>query len=333
MPAWAFGLAAGLRSRLYESGLFAAHRAGVPVFSVGNISVGGTGKTPLVIWLARELERRGRRVGWLARGYGARAGEANDEVRMLQGALPKLDHVQGSDRVRGAQQLVARGVNAIVLDDGFQHRRLARDVDLVLVDALRPWGLSRNAGGDSVRALLPRGLLREWPSALARADVIVLTRADQVPEQWLDALGAELERFAPGVPQARAVHAARAVRTNDGALESLDLLRGREVDLVSGIGNPEAFSSTARALGARVCEERRFKDHHDFTAADVEGLSRDGRLLLCTAKDQVKLAALGVTCAALEIELSLQSGLAAIDALIDTALHADAAAIPQGRVP
>lgn len=331
LPAWAFGLASGLRSSLYESGLLGAARAGAPVFSVGNITVGGTGKTPMVAWLARELQRRGRRVGWLARGYGAQPGELNDEARMLLAQIPGLDHVQGRDRVRGAAGLVERGVNAIVLDDGFQHRRLQRDVDFVLVDALRPWGLARDSNGMSVRALLPRGLLRENPRALSRADAIVLTRVDQVPENWLEVLTAEIEQLAPGVPRVHALHAPRGVRLSDGTLEPVGMLRDLEVDLISGIGNPEAFSRSVRALGALVREERRFEDHRAFVSADLDGLGADGRLVLCTAKDQVKLTALGVQSAALEIEMSMGEGAQVLEALIESALDADTPAMLQGR--
>ncbi len=333
LPALAFGVVASLRSELFSSGVLSAHRAGVPVFSVGNISAGGTGKTPAVVWLARELERRGRRVGLLSRGYGAQPGELNDEARMLTRSLSDIAHVQNRNRVQGARELVSRGVDAIVLDDGFQHRRLARDVDLVLVDATRPWGLARDSKGSSVRALLPRGLLREKPGALARADAIVLTRVDQVRPAWLEALAGEIEALAPGVPQVRAVHAARALRASDGRIEPLTVLSDREVDLVSGIGNPEAFAQTARSLGAHICGERRFEDHHAFTAGDVEDLGRDGRLLLCTAKDLDKLAALGIPCAALEVELELRSSGLAVEALIDAALDAGAPSKRQGRVP
>jgi tetraacyldisaccharide 4'-kinase len=234
---------------------------------------------------------------------------------------------------KGARELAARGVDAIVLDDGFQHRRLARAVDLVLVDALRPWGLPRDAKGSSVRALLPRGLLRERPESLARADAIVITRTDQVRAAWLEALANEIEAFAPGVPQVRAIHSPRGLRSSAGVIEAISSLAGREVDLVSGIGNPEAFAQTARALGARVRSERRFPDHHDFTAADVAGLGGGDGLLLCTAKDQVKLAALDIPCTALEIELEFCSSAMTLEALIEAALNEGAASKPQGRVP
>ena len=129
------------------------------------------------------------------------------------------------------------------------------------------------------------------------------------------------------------MHAARGLRSSTGTIQPLSTLAGREVDLLSGIGNPEAFARSARSLGARIMSEQRFEDHHAFTLRDVASLGRDGRLLLCTAKDQVKLAALGVSCAALEIEMELCSSPMALAALIDAALDAGAASLPQGRVP
>jgi tetraacyldisaccharide 4'-kinase len=323
LPAWGFALAAGLRSRLYECGLLRTRRAGVPVFSVGNISAGGTGKTPMVLWLARALEQRGRKVGLLSRGYGARSGQANDEARMLATQMPSAAQVIDPDRVRGARRLLAREVDAIVLDDGFQHRRLGRDVDVVLVDATRPWGLARDADGASVCALLPRGLLRESPRALARADALVLTRVDQVPAEWLADLARELEQLAPGVPQVHTRHAPRQLRSADGSRRPASSLAGSDVDLISGIGNPESFAARVRSLGARVHEQRRFPDHHVFIRADVAGLGEHGRLTLCTEKDAPKLADLQVACSVLEIELELLSGAPALEALLDAALDAE----------
>jgi tetraacyldisaccharide 4'-kinase len=337
LPACAFGLAAGLRAGCYESGLLRAHAAAAPVFSLGNITAGGTGKTPGVVWLARELARRGRRPGVLSRGYGAPRGAGgsgwNDESRMLQVLLPGVVQVARADRVRGAAELVAQGAQAIVLDDGFQHRRLARDADFVLVDATRPWGLARDAKGASVRAFLPRGLLRESPRELARADVLIVTRADQVPSGWLADLCRELETYAPGVPQVQARHAPRTLRRDDGALESLDALAGADVDLISGIGNPQGFADTVRSLGARIHAERRFSDHHPFGPGDAAGLGGAGRRLLCTAKDLPKLAALGIPCAALEVELEFLTSPAALEARIDAVLDARVDAPRQSRRP
>src|SRR5262245_865699 len=202
LPAALYAGLARLRSSGYERGWLGCERVDAPVISVGNLSEGGTGKTPCVAFLAHELQRRCWRVGVLSRGYGARRGtRENDEAAWLRRALPDVELEQDPDRCAGARALLARGVDAILLDDGFQHRRLARDADLVLLDATRPWGLPPPpGGGPPVRACLPRGFLREPAQALARADALCITRADQVAPQELDALRAELLRFAPGKP-------------------------------------------------------------------------------------------------------------------------------------
>jgi tetraacyldisaccharide 4'-kinase len=287
---------ARLRASGYERGWLARGRVDVPVVSVGNLSAGGTGKTPCVAFLAREFERDGLRVGLLSRGYGAPADSPereNDEARWFARELPALERVQDPDRLAGAARLVERGVDVILLDDGFQHRRLARDLDLVLVDATRPWGLpAAPDGGGYVRACFPRGFLREPPTALARADALVLTRVDQVEPATRAALAAELAGFAPGRPILAGVHRPRALRAPDGTALAPEALHGREVELVSALGNPEGFERSVAALGARVLVHRKFRDHHRYTAADLAGLGAGGRWLVTSEKDAVKLVGL-----------------------------------------
>jgi tetraacyldisaccharide 4'-kinase len=317
VPAAVFEVAARARGALYDTGLFRAYRVGVPVVSVGNLTAGGTGKTPAVAWLARELEQRGFRVGLLSRGYAARGADQNDEALVLAELAPAVLHVLDADRVRGARALVERGSSVVVLDDGFQHRRLARDLDLVLVDATRPWGLARDDHGDAVRALLPRGLLREPPCALARADAIVITRSDQLDARAVERLTSELQALAPGAPIATAIHRPVAVRGPDGERSPPESLAGREVDLTSAVGNPEAFASTVRALGATIGEHRRFADHHEYVAEDLRDLPRPERWLLCTSKDAVKLRPLGIHVRELEVRFEIASGRAVLEALLD----------------
>ena len=317
MPAALFGAAALFRRSAYDSGLLQGHHLGVPVVSVGNLSTGGTGKTPMCAWIAGELARRGLAPGVLSRGYRAGPDGRNDEARLLETILPGIPQAQDRDRVRGGKALVERGCRSIVLDDGFQHRRLHRDLDLVLVDATRPWGLPAPArGGEAVRALLPRGLLREPPSSLARAHAIVLTRVSQAQAGALADLEREFERVAPGVPVLRADHRSVRMRDETGRASALDSLRGREVDLVSGIGNPEAFERTVRSLGALVRTHRAFEDHHAYVPGDLAGLAA-GRPLVTTAKDACKLAAIGARFVALEVEMSIESGANVLEALLD----------------
>lgn len=315
-PAWIYGAAVVVRRAAYDRALAPATKLDVPVVSIGNLTAGGTGKTPASVWLVRELQRRAYRPGLLSRGYGAAPGSMNDEALLLARLLSDVPHVQDPRRARGGAQLVERGVDAIVLDDGFQHRRLARDLDLVLVDATRPWGLPSVDGREPVCALLPRGLLREPRSSLARADAIVVTRSDQVAERELAALESVLALHAPGRPLARAVHAPRAYVDADGAAHDPRALAGREIDVVSALGNPGALERTLRDLGAIVREHRVFPDHHRYARADVDGLG-GSRALVTSGKDAVKLAALGVAHGWIDVEFRITRGAGPIDALLD----------------
>ena len=182
------------RNRRFDRGQSAVHRVTVPVISVGNMTAGGTGKTPLVAWLARWLLAHGRHVTLISRGYKSRARRPNDEALELQQHLPHVPHLQDPDRVSAARAAVqVLACDVIVLDDAFQHRRIHRDLDIVLIDALEPFGY---------RHLLPRGLLREPLPRLARADVIGLSRADAVDaarraalRDEVNGLRAQLETF------------------------------------------------------------------------------------------------------------------------------------------
>lgn len=315
LPAWLFGAASGCRARLYDRGWLPAFRVDAPVISVGNLTAGGTGKTPLVAWLVARLAERGWRPGILSRGYKGSRDGANDEARMLERLAKGVPHVQKPDRVAGASELLGLGVDVIVLDDGFQHRRLVRDLDLVLVDATRPWGLGPDPSGKMVRAMLPRGLLREDPRALARADAIVLTRVDGVDSARLAELEQELSRHAPGRPLLRSSHVPVSLRTGGDEDLGVETLDGLEVDLLSGIGNPGAFEATVTRLGARVVEHRAFPDHHPYTPSDLAGLG--SRPLVTTAKDGVKLEGLEPCPWVLDVALSIQQGEDALEALLD----------------
>lgn len=321
VPAALMHAATALRATLYGRGWLPSARLDVPVVCVGNLTAGGTGKTPLVAWIAAHLVGRGRRPGILSRGYGPRgpgAERGGDEAALLAQALPDVPHVADPDRVAGGVRLVQLGVDVVVLDDGFQHRRLARDVDLVAVDATRPWGLPCTAAGsEPVRALLPRGLLRESPAGLGRAHAVIVTRSDQVDPQALADLAAELHTWAPGAPLLFARHAVRAVRDSTGERRDPAWLAEREVVLVSAIGNPDAFEASVAALGARVVEHRRFRDHHAYDPQDVADLGAGPRPIVTTSKDAVKLEAVGCPVAVLQVELEFVSGQPVLEALLD----------------
>ena len=285
------GYRAGVVARnvAFDRGWKETHRVGIPVVSVGNITLGGTGKTPAVEWVARWFRAREKRVAILSRGYGDAANTGmNDEGRVLEGNLPDVPHLQGKDRVALAR--LAEGEltsEVLVLDDGFQHRRLGRDLDVVLLDALDPFGLGR---------IFPRGLLREPVGSLRRAGVVVLSRADLVDEATRRAIRARAERAAGPLRWAEARHAPLGLMDATGAVSPLENLAGRRVAAFCGIGNPEGFRRTLAGLGVQPAGFRAFPDHHPYTGADVADLAGWVRevgadLALTTQKDSVKLRA------------------------------------------
>lgn len=327
---WLFGALSGLRGWLYGRGLLRSFAADVPVICVGNIVAGGTGKTPMVVLLAKQLQAAGFTPGILSRGYGkaGTSGMDSDEARLYGQLLEDLPRFATPDRVAGARRLVELGADLILMDDGFQHRRLRRDLDLVLVDGLAPYGLAKGP-----RAFLPRGLLRESPVALRRAGAVVITRSDLVEPERLAELELELEAWAPGVPRLLARHAPVGLRrlTEGGAGLGLADLDGREVDVVSAIGNPAAFEATLAGLGARLGQRRRFTDHHEYEPGDLAGLGTGGRIVVTTAKDAVKLGGVLETgdwggnsglggVYALDVAMGIERGQAVLDALLGARL-------------
>ncbi|HTN01047.1 MAG TPA: tetraacyldisaccharide 4'-kinase [Planctomycetaceae bacterium] len=279
-----YGAAVSARNLAYDRGWLMSRRAAVPVISVGNLTTGGTGKTPFTAFLARELQSRGLRPGLLSRGYRSLDGAENDEKRVLDRLCPGVPQVQNPDRVAGAERAIREfGCEVLILDDGLQHRRLQRDVEIVLIDALRPWGFGR---------LLPRGLLREPMSGLRRADLIVITRADQASAARVAELRRKLAEIAP-VPVAEVAFEPGRLIDGEGAESPLSSLEGRVCLAFCGIGNPEGFAATLRSAGISA-ELEVFPDHHHYTAADFERLRRKAEAigaaaLVTTLKDLVKL--------------------------------------------
>jgi len=274
------------RNRRYDSGAAAVERVDVPVVSVGNLTLGGTGKTPMVEWLARWFAGRGVRVAVISRGYGAKAGAENDEALELKQRLPEVPHLQNPDRVSGAREAVERfGCQAIVLDDAFQHRRIARDLDIVMLDALEPFGFGH---------VFPRGTLREPVAGLRRADVVVLSRADLLDAPGREEIRCQVQQLAPQAAWAEVVHAPRALITAAGQEEPLASLQGTRLAAFCGVGNPAGFRHTLQASGYHVAGFRAFPDHHRYTPGDVAWLAAwaerlGATALVCTHKDLVKL--------------------------------------------
>jgi tetraacyldisaccharide 4'-kinase len=287
LPGWcALRPLIALRGALYDRGALPVARLPVPVLAVGNLTAGGTGKTPLVAHLVGWCRARGLACAVLSRGYRGVDGR-NDEAELIAGCPVVCD----GDRVAGGRAAIAMGARALILDDGFQHRRLHRELDIVVVDATRPWG--DPAGGPG--ALLPLGYLREPRSALARAGIIALSRGEEVAPQALARLRAELAGFRAPLVELREDDP--HLRPIDGGERArADSLRGRPVLLVSGIGNPAAFESAAQRHGWQTVASWRFPDHHRYTPAQAERLAgaaaRRGAVAVMTAKDAVKLGGL-----------------------------------------
>jgi tetraacyldisaccharide 4'-kinase len=303
-----YALAMGLRNRLYDGGWKRIYQAAVPVVSIGNLTLGGTGKTPCVEYVARFYQQQGVRLAILSRGYGTRAGR-NDEALVLEENLPDVPHLQGADRVALARTAVNElKSEVLVLDDGFQHRRLKRDFDLVLVDATNPWGYG---------SLFPRGLLREPIGSLRRADMILLTRCDQVNEETCLRIQKEIARSAPDVPVGRTWHQPVELRNSERKTAPLPVLKTQPVAAFCGIGNPNGFRRTLADLETQICAFRSFPDHHAYTRADVAELrgwaEKQAKecLLVTTQKDLVKLGRTelgGRALWALRIRLHVEAG-------------------------
>jgi tetraacyldisaccharide 4'-kinase len=304
-----YSLAVRWRNRRYDrAGAASVEHVAVPVVCVGNLTLGGTGKTPMVKWMARRLVDEGIRVAIVSRGYGAAAGEQNDESLELAQSLPNVSQVQNRDRVAGAHRAIDEfDSELILLDDGFQHRRLARDLDIVLLDATEPFGFDH---------VFPRGTLREPVDGLRRAGVVCLTRSDLVDENGRTAIRRRVAELAPHAAWCEAAHAPHSLLNSIGESQPLSELAGRRVAAFCGIGNPAAFRHALATAGANVVSWREFPDHHAYTAADQADLTSvavaaNAELILCTHKDLVKLpvAQLGEKPLwALTIEMQILAG-------------------------
>lgn len=301
-----YGIGAWANRVLHDIGAKESHRVAAPVFSVGNVTVGGTGKTPFCMLLVEWLRAQGKRPAIVTRGYGrddenalvvvhdgrrlrATTREAGDEPVLLARALKDVPVVACADRTRAAEVILRRGIaDTIVLDDGFQHHKLKRDADIVLVDATRPLSRLR---------LLPRGTLRELPGTMRRAHLIVMTRWGQSRDAKR-AL-ADAKAAAPSVPIVRTrvvVTSASHIATREAV--ELASLRGKRAVLLCGVGNPQSVESTARELGIEIAARRFLQDHATITKEllmrmdSVRSRVR-ADMLLVTEKDAVKLAELG----------------------------------------
>lgn len=322
-----YGAVVRAKNRRFDSGRTPATQVDATVISVGNLTVGGTGKTPLVCWLAQWFGGRGAEVTLISRGYGAKAGQPNDEARELAARLPGVRHLQNPDRIAAAREAIAASAAessrpVLILDDAFQHRRIARDLDIVLLDALQPFGFEH---------LLPRGLLREPPESLSRAQVVALSRADAISAEERAAIRARVAKLAPSALWIELVQRPMGYRSSTGAQVSLHLLQGKRVAGFCGIGNPAGFRHTLGQCGVNVVELREFADHFAFDGRALAELDTwaarqaDAAAIVCTHKDLVKIPREtlgGKPLWALAIDVEIRAGREALEQRLARTLSA-----------
>jgi len=323
-----------VRNFLYSKRWLKAHNVNAVVISIGNITTGGTGKTPLVIWAAKLLEGKNIPVAILTRGYKTKKEKFSDEPAILAKSCPKATVIINPNRVAAATKAINNfGTKALILDDGFQHRRLARDIDIVTIDAMRPFGH---------RKLLPAGLLREPLTALKRAHAVVITRANQVSQSQLTQLLARLKDINPDMIIASAIHAPVCANSMHEKQIELKQMECKKVFAFCGIGNPDAFFSTIEELKINIAGSKVYNDHHRYTTQDIAEIYAQARnlgadMILSTQKDWTKTILLippkapnlpkaepseqkDITFAYLQIELRFNTEEDKITRLIDSTL-------------
>jgi tetraacyldisaccharide 4'-kinase len=275
-----YGLAVRGVQQAYRIGLRKVHRLSVPVVSVGNLTWGGTGKTPMVIHLARALARKGKRVAVLTRGYG------QDEVDLLRKSLNPIPILAGADRVASGERAIREwGSQLLILDDGYQQWRLRKDVEILMVDATAPFGNG---------FLIPKGSLREPVASAGRADLMIVTKAE-LNENGLPEVEKALRRVNESAPIFLArYHPTTLVRWPSEEAVPLDALKGKRIAALSGIARPEAFEATLRSCGADLALKIRVADHHPYTVGElIRFMARCKRhgipWLITTSKDAIRI--------------------------------------------
>jgi len=349
-----------LRNVLYSEGWLKVHHVEATVICIGNITTGGTGKTPLVVWIYNQIishvktQISDSQCAILTRGYKAGKDsrpapqDYSDEIAIFAESCPEARVIVNPDRVAGANEAIHKfSAEVLIMDDGFQHRRLGRDLDIVTIDATLPFGYGK---------MLPAGLLREPVTALKRADAVVITRCDQIGETELDELEKRLQEIHPNIVVARSIHAPVCVKypeppvipakagiqkdneNVDSCLrrnDNIKQLKGKKVFAFCGIGNPRAFLETIRHLGCELIGSRVYNDHYHYTDDCLSEIYSQAKhfgaeLILTTQKDWTKVSRLipvgkNISLAYLVIEIQFLSGREKLTALIEEAL--------QGKIP
>lgn len=324
-----YGVVIWMRNFCYTSGIIKQKQLPCPVISVGNIVAGGTGKTPAVIAIAKLLQKNSYKVGVVLRGYKGKSNrgitfvsdgekllctrsECGDEADMLARHLTNIPVAVGKKRYLTGKAIIERfACDVLILDDGFQHRQLSRDLDILTVDATQPYGTGK---------MLPIGTLREPKASIQRADLILLTRTDN-PNIDIAKIRAELNRIAPNTPILESVHEPTSLYSLNQQGENMslrveDYLKNKRILAVCGIGNPQAFVSTLRKYNPETVELYAFTDHHVYTVSDLENIRQrmnqyKSEYIAITQKDEQKIASLSpdLPIVVVGIELVITDGI------------------------
>lgn len=320
---WFYKTGVKIRNFLFDHKIRKPKELKTKVISIGNITTGGTGKTPMVMWLCNYISEKGLKPGVLTRGYKAVKGKLTDEPAILTKGCSNAKVVVDSNRYQGGKKAISEfGCDVIVMDDGFQHRQLKRDLDIVTIDATCPFGYNK---------MLPAGLLREPKSAIKRAQAVVITRFDQAGIERIDETVKQIKRINPDAVVAKASHKPIDAVVLKNKHISIEELKEKRIFAFCGIGNPDAFLAMLKDMNLNVVGSKIYNDHHNFTQTDIQYIYETARYLeadviLSTQKDWVKTALLSTSekdadFAYLAIEIDFASGREEITGLIDQLLQ------------
>jgi tetraacyldisaccharide 4'-kinase len=280
-----YGMAVSVVDMFYRKGLRRVYKVPVPVISVGNLTLGGTGKTPFTIFIADHLVSAGRKPAILMRGYGG------DEDRMIRDELPDVPVYASQNRVKSARRASRKGCDSVILDDGFQHRRIARDLNILLIDGVSVFGNGY---------LFPRGVLREKVKSVSRADMFVITKVDRIDEERRAGILRLLSDIAPGKPVIMSRHRPTSLSDVTGAAFSPDSISARNVCLLSGIADPDYLDFLVSGLGADIKVRFDYGDHNSYNQKQINTVVRECarrrvKTVITTKKDYVKIRDLDIS--------------------------------------
>ena len=311
------------RNFLYNAQILKSNKVNALIICIGNITTGGTGKTPLVVWLCNFLHDKDIRTAILTRGYKAHKGKFSDEPAILAQSCPDCRILINSNRTESAQKAISQhNAQVLVMDDGFQHRKLHRNLNIVTIDSTCPFGYGK---------ILPAGLLREPATAIKRAQAAIITRSDLVSETKLIQITEKIKKINPDIVIANAMHKPVCVKLIEKPKLDLEHLKTKRIFAFSGIGNPDGFLKTIKKLELNLIESKSYNDHYNYTQQDAEDIYQraayvNADLILSTQKDWTKIALLmkhrdNIDFGYLLVEMDFTSGKDKITQLINSTIQ------------